>query len=86
MNYAESFQDREALIWCAMTAVKSPSVKDPVVYINRKAKKFGAEMLKETVGLTYNWINSECLAVCVDKIDAELSKRHGWRTIRELRA
>ena len=85
-DYANSFQAREALIWCALTAVSSSAVKDPVEYINRRARQFGAEMLKQAVGLSYNWIRTECHAVCVDKIDAALSAKHGWPTIQVLRS
>lgn len=85
MNYETSFSDRESLIWCALTAVQSPTVKDPIAYVNRKAKKYGP-LLKEAVGLSYNWINTECYAVCVDKVDQALSSKYGWKSCRELRS
>lgn len=84
MNYATDIVARREMIWCALQAHGS-HVKDPIAYVNRKMKKFGP-LLKDAVGYAYEFINTDCLAVCEDKIDAKLSAEHGWETIQAIRA
>lgn len=84
MDYANDWQARRELIWCAMTATNIPTVKDPIAYVNRKQKKFG-DILKEAVAAAYEFKGQFCYAVEGDKIDEKLCAAHGWKTIQEFR-
>lgn len=82
--YAENWQMRRDMIWCAMTAVYSSTVKDPIAYVNRKRKVYG-DILKTAVGLAYEGKNSACYAAEMDAIDEKICAAHGWRSIADLR-
>lgn len=84
-DYGTDWQARRDMIWCAMTAVNSTSVKDPIAYIQRKQKKFGG-ILKVAVARAYEVKGTDCLAVQKDKIDEALSAANGWKTIMEITA
>ncbi len=83
--YATEFLFRESMIWKGMTAAGSHTVKDPIAYLNRMEKKFGA-IVKEAAALAYEHLPHNCLAVCESKIDEALSAKYGWKTCREWRA
>lgn len=83
MNYATDIVARKKLIWCALSSF-GRNIKDPIAYRNRKVKKFGP-ILTEAIGAAYEFINSECLAVCEDKVDEALCAAHGWETIAAIR-
>lgn len=83
--YATEFLFRKDMIWKAMSAAGSMSVKDPVAYLNRMEKKYGA-IVKEAAGLAYEPLAKHCLAVVQDKIDEALCERYGWQTIEAWRA
>lgn len=82
--YAKNFLLRETMIWKAMSAVGSSSIKDPIAYLNRQEKKFGP-IVKEAVSLAYAEVSNNCLAVAKDNIDKLLSSKYGWATCQELR-
>lgn len=83
--YATDFLFRESMIWKGMTAAGSSTVNDPIAYLNRMQKKFGA-IVKEAAGLAYEYLPNNCLAACGTKIDEALSAKYGWKTCREWRA
>lgn len=82
--YATEYLFRREMIWKAMTAAGDNTVKDPIAYINRMEKKFGA-IVKEAAGLAYVELPKNCLAVVEDRIDEALCVKYGWTTIQEWR-
>lgn len=82
--YATEFLFRRDMIWKAMTAAGDNTVKDPIAYINRMEKKFGA-IIKEAAGLAYQELPKNCLAVVETKIDEILCGKYGWKTVQEWR-
>ena len=82
--YATEFLLRCDMIWKAMTAAGDNTVKDPVAYLNRMEKKFGA-IIKEAAGLAYQELPKNCLAVVETKIDEILCSKYEWKTVQEWR-
>lgn len=81
--YATDFLARREMIWRGL-ASHGTHIKDPIAYLNRMQKKFGS-IVKEAAGIAYEYVNSECLAVCEDRIDERLSAAYGWTTIQAWR-
>jgi len=81
--YATEFLARREMIWRAMSS-QGAHVNDPVAYLNRMEKKFGA-IVKEAAGLAYAELPKNCLAVVETKIDELLCAKYGWKTIQEWR-
>lgn len=82
-DYASDLNARREMIWAGLSS-HSHTVRDPVAYLNSKAKKFGP-LVKMAAGIAYEHVRTECLAVCVDKIDERLSVENGWETIAVIR-
>lgn len=83
--YVSQFLFREDMIWKGMTAAGDSNVKDPIAYLNRMEKKFGA-IVKEAAGLAYEFLPGNCLAECQRLIDERLSAKYGWKTCAEWRS
>lgn len=81
--YATDFVSRRAMIWKGMSS-HDRHVKDPIAYLNRMQKKFGA-IVKEAAGLAYQELPGNCLAVVEDKIDEALCLKYGWQTVQAWR-
>lgn len=81
--YATDFLARREMIWRGLTSHGS-NIQDPIAYLNRMQKKYGS-IVKEAAGIAYEYVNSECLAICEDKIDEALSAKYGWQTIQAWR-
>lgn len=84
IDFANNWQARDDMIWKAITAVNSESVKDPIAYINRMTKRYG-DIFKIVVGFAYQTKNKFCYAVEREKIDDMISAKMQWKTIREHR-
>lgn len=81
--YATEYLLRRDMIWKGMSS-HDRHIKDPIAYLNRMEKKFGA-IVKEAAGLAYEHLAGNCLAVCEDKVDEALCAKYGWMTIQEWR-
>lgn len=76
--YATNLVARREMIWTALNSFGS-NVKDKIAYLNRKAGVYGP-IVKEAAGIAYEYISTECLAVCEDKVDERLSAKYGWES------
>lgn len=82
--YATEYLLRRDMIWKGMSGAGSNAIKDPIAYLNRMEKRFGA-IIKEVAGLAYQELPKNCLAVVETKIDEILCEKYGWQTIQEWR-